>query len=200
MLGILAFMPEEQKKIQEFPHWNNIKFVLSFLLSSIMGSVVNYSIFVCTTVNSALTTAVVGCFKNVFTTYLGMIYLPDYIFSISNFVGLNISIMGSIVYSVAELQDQAAKTVGAQKASSNIIIAIAVVLIALSTNGLARFLPFFLWICGGHREAIAPTGVNLMISIMRPNLCSAWRRPTPSGFTKCERVGLTVVDCNPITA
>ena len=78
--------------------WNNYKFLCSFTTAAVMGSILNYSIFLCTTINSALTTAVIGCLKNVATTYIGMFIFPDYTFNLLNFIGLNISILGSLYY------------------------------------------------------------------------------------------------------
>ena len=66
--------------VWSYEGWNEWKFAFLFLLAALMGSVLNYSIFLCTTVNSALTTAVVGCLKNVLTTYIGtMIYINIYL-------------------------------------------------------------------------------------------------------------------------
>ena len=68
-----------------------------------LGSVLNYSIFLCTAYNSALTTAVVGCLKNVLTAYLGMILFSDFSYNVLNFLGINVSIAGSIYYTYCEL-------------------------------------------------------------------------------------------------
>lgn len=42
--------------------------------------------------------------QNVLTTYLSMLFLADYAFSWQNFIGLNVSILGSFLYSAAEIQ------------------------------------------------------------------------------------------------
>lgn len=80
------------------PHWSDPIFILMFFAAASMGSILNYSIFLCTTINSPLTTAVVGATKNVATTYIGMFAFDDYTFSWLNFLGLNVSIAGSLYY------------------------------------------------------------------------------------------------------
>eukprot|EP01038_Epipyxis_sp_PR26KG_P017166 gene17166-23649_t len=84
--------------IYQFQKWNNSQFVFMFILAACMGSILNYSIFLCTTLNSALTTAVVGALKNVAIAYIGMIAFADYSFTWVNFIGINISILGSLYY------------------------------------------------------------------------------------------------------
>jgi solute carrier family 35 protein len=124
MLGVFALRPQEVASVRDFPHWDKPDFILTFILASLMGSILNYSTFLCTTLNSALTTTVVGCLKNVLTTYLGMIFMADYIFSWSNFVGLNISIGGSLLYSYAEFSGkQRNKQVRGEIQSGRIVVA-----------------------------------------------------------------------------
>ena len=84
--------------IWNYPGWSQPDFCFLFICSAFLGTLLNYAIFLCTTINSALTTAVIGCLKNVATTYISMLILPDYIFNHLNFIGLNISIIGSIYY------------------------------------------------------------------------------------------------------
>ncbi|KAK7482241.1 hypothetical protein BaRGS_00026484 [Batillaria attramentaria] len=98
---LLACATGDIDKVLEYPRWNSASFVLLFLLASLLGFAVNYTTVLCTQYNSALTTSIVGVLKNVLVTYVGMIIGGDYQFSIVNFLGINISVVGGVMYSYA---------------------------------------------------------------------------------------------------
>ncbi|KAB0373372.1 hypothetical protein FD755_015031 [Muntiacus reevesi] len=103
---IISVSTGDLRQATEFNQWKNVLFIIQFLLSCFLGFLLMYSTVLCSYYNSALTTAVVGAIKNVSVAYIGMLVGGDYIFSVLNFVGLNICMAGGLRYSFLTLGSQ----------------------------------------------------------------------------------------------
>ncbi|XP_045636811.1 UDP-N-acetylglucosamine/UDP-glucose/GDP-mannose transporter isoform X2 [Ursus americanus] len=103
---VISVSTGDLRQATEFSEWKNVLFIIQFLLSCFLGFLLMYSTVLCSYYNSALTTAVVGAIKNVSIAYIGMLVGGDYIFSVLNFVGLNICMAGGLRYSCLTLSGQ----------------------------------------------------------------------------------------------
>ncbi|KAL0557718.1 hypothetical protein IC582_006268 [Cucumis melo] len=71
-----------------------------------MGIVLNFTMFLCTIVNSALTTTIVGVLKGVGSTTLGFVILGGVEVHALNVTGLVINTAGGVWYSYAKYQQK----------------------------------------------------------------------------------------------
>ncbi|XWS72805.1 hypothetical protein CRYUN_Cryun02cG0072000 [Craigia yunnanensis] len=85
---------------------NSFSFLVILLLSLMMGIALNYTMFLCTIVNSALTTTIVGVLKGVGSTTLGFIVLGGVQVHALNVTGLVINTAGGLWYSYAKYQQK----------------------------------------------------------------------------------------------
>ncbi|EFJ43034.1 hypothetical protein VOLCADRAFT_66339 [Volvox carteri f. nagariensis] len=73
----------------------------TLLSCSLMGCLLNYSLFLCTVNNSALTTTIVGVIKGVVAVFLGFFLLGGVKFSVVNVAGITLNTIGECEASAA---------------------------------------------------------------------------------------------------
>mmetsp|Transcript_12495 Transcript_12495/g.20372 ORF Transcript_12495/g.20372 Transcript_12495/m.20372 type:complete len:331 (-) Transcript_12495:465-1457(-) len=95
---IVCIATGEAGAVISYPHLHNPWFQFCFLMSAVQAVLLNYSIFYCTNINSALTTSVVGHLKNILTTVLGLFAFGDVPLNTLNVIGLAISTYGGTWY------------------------------------------------------------------------------------------------------
>ncbi|KAF3617588.1 hypothetical protein FXO38_33899 [Capsicum annuum] len=88
---------------------NSISFLAILVLSLVMGIVLNYTMFLCTIVNSALTTTVVRVLKGVESTTLGFVMLGGVEVHALNATRMVINTTGGVWYLVAKYQEKKRK-------------------------------------------------------------------------------------------
>jgi len=89
-----------------YPYYSNVGFQICFLMSSVQAFLLNYFIFLCSTINSPLTTSITGQLKAILSTILGLFMFSDVSMNLLLGVGLFISSVASIWYSYIKYLQQ----------------------------------------------------------------------------------------------
>ncbi|KAJ8758759.1 hypothetical protein K2173_000480 [Erythroxylum novogranatense] len=92
-----------------FAKSSSLSYLVLLIVSLVMGIVLNFTMFLCTIVNSALTTTIVGVLKGVGSTTLGFILLGGVEVHALNVTGLVVNTAGGVWYSFAKYQQKRSK-------------------------------------------------------------------------------------------
>ncbi|CAM1313144.1 SLC35D3 (predicted) [Pycnogonum litorale] len=98
------------------PYWipkhhsvNRMDFYLIFTLVVTCGALMNYSLFLCTALNCALTTSLVGVMKSVIQTAIGFFTFGGVKVLPINFTGIILNLIGGCLYTYGKYRDKVLK-------------------------------------------------------------------------------------------
>ena len=97
----------EWPELLTFPFWSEARFITMLVLDLVLGASLSMLLFMCTLVNSALTTTIVGNAKAVATTALGALLFGRVGLRPLGWVGVCVNTAGGLLYSVAKYTERA---------------------------------------------------------------------------------------------
>nr|WOE55172.1 PhM00038.1 [Neoporphyra haitanensis] len=98
VVAFLAVGTSELRAVASFPSLTSPAFWGVFGASSALATVLNFSVFFCTSVNSPLATTVTGQIKDVVTISVGSFAFGDVTLTPPNVAGLTLSLVGSALF------------------------------------------------------------------------------------------------------
>lgn len=102
LLLVAAIVTGESKQAAAFPHFTQKSFLFIFLTVVLCGILLNYSLFLCTSLTSALTTCVVGGVKALVQTIIGIFSFEGVSSNWSTEVGITLNLIGTILYVITK--------------------------------------------------------------------------------------------------
>jgi len=103
---VIVLYTSELSTVLDYPRLGDNGFQLVLIANLVLGSLLNYSMFLCTTTNSALTTTVVGQVKNAVSLLLGFFLLGGVTVTFVNLVGLILNTLGGIWYAYIKYDEK----------------------------------------------------------------------------------------------
>jgi solute carrier family 35 protein len=98
LLMVAAIFNGEIGDLSNYPHWQDVHFFILFGSAISVGMLLNYSLFLCTSLTSALTTSVVGGFKALAQTLLGLFTFGGVSHNLATYTGISLNLIGGIAY------------------------------------------------------------------------------------------------------
>ncbi|XP_045213828.2 putative UDP-sugar transporter DDB_G0278631 [Mercenaria mercenaria] len=108
-LAVFCLLNQEIHHMQDYPYFSHWSFIVVFFLAISLGCLLNYSLFLCTSLTSALTTSVVGGLKALAQTLLGIFTFGGVSRNISTAVGISMSVSGGLTYIFAKYRENRKK-------------------------------------------------------------------------------------------
>ncbi|KAL3646043.1 UDP-N-acetylglucosamine transporter ugnt1 [Castilleja foliolosa] len=103
VLFVWTLVRGDLEMTMNFPYLFSLGFLMVLLLSCILAFFLNYSIFLNTTLNSALTQTICGNLKDLFTITLGWVIFGGLPFDLLNVIGQLLGFFGSGMYAYYKL-------------------------------------------------------------------------------------------------
>lgn len=103
---ILTYSTGEISAMWSYRLQGELGFVGIFLLLLVMGLLLNFSLFLCTMLNSALTTSIVGVSKAFLGTIIGFYAFGGIPYHPVNIAGIVLNTIGGFVYTYAKYKEQ----------------------------------------------------------------------------------------------
>ncbi|KAK8402801.1 hypothetical protein O3P69_000845 [Scylla paramamosain] len=103
---IMSVLVREPENIVKSKYISDIGFHVVFWVLVSMGSVLNYSLFLCTALNSALTTSLVAVAKSVIQTLVGLFVFGGIKFHPLNTAGIVMNTLGGFMYTYTKYQEK----------------------------------------------------------------------------------------------
>ena len=118
LLTLAALANGELFAIHSYSRLGDPWFILLFLMAISVGMLLNYSLFLCTSLTSALTTSVVGGLKALAQTILGILTFGGVSQNMATYIGITMNLSGGIGYIASRYYENRSKLVGLRKVMS----------------------------------------------------------------------------------
>ncbi|CAL1543256.1 unnamed protein product [Lymnaea stagnalis] len=109
LLLLTAVLNGEITSISQYKHFGEFNFLAMFFFSISVGMMLNYSLFLCTSLTSALTTSVVGGLKALVQTIIGLFTFGGISHNWATYIGITMNLTGGIAYIWARYSENKAR-------------------------------------------------------------------------------------------